>query len=265
MIYTDQMGRAVHLHEGPLRIVSLVPSQSELLWEMNLQEQLVGITRFCIHPDKMYRSIKRVGGTKKVDFAKIAALQPNLIIGNKEENSESDIKTLMKDYPVWMSEIYHLDDSLHMIQELGKITNRISEAESIRSKIAHAFHLLQEDFSTKKTKKALYLIWAKPYMAAGKGTFIHSMLTYAGFENVLNEAQHERYPVISEQEMVQLNPEFILLSSEPYPFKEKHIQAFKELLPHATILLVDGELFSWYGSRLLHSPGYFRRLQKSSP
>lgn len=253
MLFTDQLNNTIELKSYPKRIVSLVPSQSELLWDLGLREELVGITKFCIHPKELYKSITKIGGTKTIDIQKIRALKPDLIIGNKEENEHGQITELQKEFPVWMSDIYNLENALTMIQSVGALVNRVEEAHKIKDNIQTSFFNLNTI-----NKSVLYLIW-KPYMAAGKATFIGDMLHKMGLQNVITD-KNGRYPNLSLEDIKSLNPEFIFLSSEPYPFKEKHIQEFKEHLPNSKIVLVDGEMFSWYGSRLLKSVSYFNEL-----
>jgi ABC-type Fe3+-hydroxamate transport system substrate-binding protein len=257
MQYTDQTGHTITLGKVPQRIVSVVPSQSELLWDLGLQEEIVGITRFCIHPDELFRSKTRVGGTKKLDIAKIKELNPDIIIANKEENERSQIEELCTLFPVWISDIKNLNDSLRMIEALGAIFQKEKTAGKIKDLISKGFEKLEKPTYSRRT---VYFIWKGPLMTAGRDTFINDMLQRCGFENVFTDPQ-SRYPEITEQELVQLDPEVVLLSSEPYPFNEKHIYEFKTLLPDATVLVVDGELFSWYGSRLIHSPAYFKELE----
>ena len=252
MYFTDHLSRSIFLPKPPQRIVSLVPSQTELLVDLGLEDKIVGITKFCVHPFRLRKSKTIVGGTKNYRFDVIERLNPDLIIGNKEENDQEGIEKLALSYPVWMSDIFDLKDSLRMISELGKITDTETKAAAIVAQIQNS---LREKASSRGT--CVYLIWENPKMAAGKRTFIDSMLLFAGFENLVKE---ERYPEISEKDLIQLSPEYLLLSSEPFPFKEKHRQAFQQLLPRAKILLVDGELFSWYGSRLLCAMDYFKRL-----
>jgi ABC-type Fe3+-hydroxamate transport system substrate-binding protein len=261
MTFTDQMGHMLTLPKVPERIISLVPSQSELLYDWGLQERIVGITKFCIHPPAMFCSVEKIGGTKTLKFDKIEALKPDLIIGNKEENEQTQIQQLQQRYPVWMSDIYTLDDALQMMTMLGDITNKKEQAEEMRTKVESDFQQLIP-IAPPLSPKTIYLIWRKPYMAAGSYTFIHDMMKKCGFENLVSNQNSSRYPELSETELQQLAPELILLSSEPYPFKEKHIQELQTLCPQAKIVLVDGELFSWYGSRLLKSPEYFKELIK---
>jgi ABC-type Fe3+-hydroxamate transport system substrate-binding protein len=245
------MQREVELVSPLLRIVSLVPSQTELLVYLGLEKHLVGVTKFCVHPKGLKNHVKQIGGTKNVDIQKVIDLKPDLVIGNKEENFKSDIDELEKHVPVWMSDIYTLDDAYEMIQQIGKLTDTEVKALTLIDGIKSEFKQL---IPLKEKKKCLYLIWRKPYMAAGKNTFIDHLLEQLGFENAL---QIDRYP---EVEFTNLGTDFIFLSSEPYPFKEKHIEELKVIFPNAEIRLVDGEFFSWYGSRLLDAPNYFNQL-----
>lgn len=253
MLFTDQLNNSIVLNSYPKRIISIVPSQSELLWDLGLRDEIVGITKFCIHPKEMFDSIERVGGTKTLNIEKIRVLKPDLIIGNKEENEQAQILELQKEFPVWMSDIYHLEDALKMIELVGELVNQSSKANFIKNSIKHSFLDIQ-----KVSKTGLYLIWNKPYMAAGRDTFIGDMLQRIGIENVLSS--NTRYPELSIQDVKRLNPEFIFLSSEPYPFNDTHIKELQKEIPQAKIILVDGELFSWYGSRLKNSVEYFNQL-----
>lgn len=250
----DQMGNELLLERKPERIISLVPSQTELLFHLNLNKEVIGITKFCIHPDTWFRTKTRIGGTKQLNIELIRQLQPDLIIGNKEENEKSQIEILQKEFPVWMSDISTLDDALQMIHDVGSITSATPQAEQITAQIEKNFSSL---LPLKKTVRTLYLIWHNPNMCAGTGTFINDMLQRCGLKNI---AEGIRYPELTDQEITDLNPELILLSSEPYPFKEKHIEYYRKLAPAAFVKLVDGEMFSWYGSRLVHSPASFNSL-----
>jgi ABC-type Fe3+-hydroxamate transport system substrate-binding protein len=256
MRFTDQMGRQIELPALPERIISLVPSQTELLADLGLSDKLVGITKFCIHPPGLKEHCRIIGGTKQVHFDRIHALKPDLIIGNKEENEKQFIEELSKDYPVWMSDIQTYPDALEMIRQVGEITGTAGRAEVLISEIEAGFSDLQ---GVEESLSVAYLIWQKPFMGAGNNTFINEMLMRLGFQNVLSGLDG-RYPEFSIKELRSLTPEVVLLSSEPYPFGEKHIEYFRANLPGVRVLLVDGEMFSWYGSRLRHSPNYFREL-----
>jgi ABC-type Fe3+-hydroxamate transport system substrate-binding protein len=251
------MKREVVLPAFPLRIVSLVPSQTELLFDLGLGERVVGITKFCVHPKEWFDTKPRVGGTKRVDFEKIAALKPDLIIGNKEENCKEDIEALEKDYLVWMSDIYTFEDALEMIFEVSGFTNSEEKGIEILESISKAKNAFKEPIDL---KKAVYFIWNDPYMVVGKNTFIDDMLYHAGYVNVV---MADRYLELSIENLKVLEPEVILLSSEPFPFKKKHVAAFKRHLPEVEIKIVDGEMFSWYGSKLTKAFSYFGSLNST--
>ncbi|MBN7815128.1 ABC transporter substrate-binding protein [Algoriphagus pacificus] len=252
MIYTDQLNRNIVLPSSPQRIVSLVPSQTELLVDLGLVDRIVGITKFCVHPKHLLKTKTIVGGTKNYRFEVIQGLKPDLIIANKEENEREGIEKLAKEYPVWISDITTLQDSFEMILGLGKMLDANEKASEI-------VFLLKSDFKESFEKKgtAVYLIWNNPIMVAGKDTFINEMLSLAGFENKVTKS---RYPTLTMEELKELNPNYLLLSSEPFPFKEKHLADFKKQFPEATVKLVDGEYFSWYGSRLLGASAYLKRI-----
>jgi ABC-type Fe3+-hydroxamate transport system substrate-binding protein len=233
-----------------------VPSQSELLWDLGLKNQLVGITKFCIHPNEMFRSVERVGGTKKLDIEKIRKLKPDLIIGNKEENEKSQVEELRKEFPVWMSDIYDLSDAYEMISSLSEIMKKEKEGETIIKNIQKKFSEL--DITKFTGKKVAYFIWYAPFMAAAPGTFIDYILGKLGMKNAFSYLT--RYPEITAAQIKSADPELIFLSSEPFPFKEKHVEELRKICPKAEILLVDGEMFSWYGSRLQYAPAYFESI-----
>lgn len=255
----DQMGRSVQLRGPPQRIISIVPSQTELLHDLGLGDRVVGITKFCIRPEAWFRTKPRVGGTKQVDLAKVRALKPDLIIGNKEENTRSDILALAQEFPVWMSDVEDLDRALDMIWAMGALTGTEARAEGIANGIAQAFADLKP---LPRPLRTAYLIWRKPYMAAGSGTFIDDMLRRCGLVNAF--ADRGRYPLLEVEPGrpggFPADTDLVLLSSEPYPFKPGHAGEVQEHLPKARIMCVDGEAFSWYGSRLLRAPAYFNGL-----
>jgi len=239
----------------PQRIVSLVPSQTELLFALGLGEQVVGVTKFCIHPAEARQTAALVGGTKNFHFDQIDALRPDLILGNKEENYQEGIEQLAAKYPVWLSDISTLPEGLDMIRRVGLLAGAKEEAATLAQQIAAQFAALA---LPTQPIPAAYFIWRKPYMVAAAGTFIDDMLRRAGFSNVFSFLS--RYPEITPEQLQAAAPQQILLSSEPYPFQEKHQAEFQALCPTANVRIVDGELFSWYGSRLLHSTAYFKGL-----
>ena len=259
--YTDQLNRVTEISHSPKRIVSLVPSQTELLSALGLDEEVIGITKFCIHPEHWFRNKTRVGGTKTVDIKKLAALHPDLVIANKEENTKEQIGLLEKIAPVWISDINTIPDALQMISEIGIITGKEKTARSIIRQIENDFWDFQSQLHkyTPKKYRTAYLIWKNPYMAAGAGTFINDMMNLNGMENVF--AAGERYPATDCNELKEKNTELILLSSEPYPFKQDHINELRNTLRGTKVIAVDGEIFSWYGSRMLRATAYFQQLQ----
>lgn len=248
--HVDQLGRLIEFNFPPQRIISLVPSQTELLLDLGLDERVVGVTKFCVHPKDRVRAKAKIGGTKKFQFDIIDSLQPDLILGNKEENYEDGIKRLAADYPVWMSDVAGWESAMEMILSIGDLVDERRSAARLVREIRQGFEKVKL-FAPART---LYLIWRNPWMAAGKNTFIDTVLSKIGLVNCLH---HERYPELSWGEIKDLSPEIILLPSEPFPFQHDHVTELQYLLPPARIILVDGEMFSWYGSRLLKAPHYF--------
>ena len=253
----DQLNRQVEVVSFPKRIISLVPSQTELLFYLGLRDEVVGITKFCVHPEEWFRSKTRIGGTKNLDLLKIRRLQPDLIIANKEENTKEEIEELAAEFPVWISDVNHLEDALTMIDAIGTITGRQQDAGTLT-------RLIQEKFATLTTPghrpKTAYLIWKDPFMTIGGDTFISDMLVRAGYENIF--ARETRYPETTPEKLKAFNCDLILLPSEPFPFKQIHAKEIMKSVPDAKVLLVDGEMFSWYGSHLLQAPEYFTQLQQ---
>lgn len=241
----------------PRRIVSLVPSQTELLHYLQLEAETVGITRFCVHPAAWFRNKTRVGGTRDLHNDIIRELRPDLIIANKEENRQEEIEALAADFPVWVTDVGNLEEALTMISDIGILTGRITIAAKLVKDIRAAFASIRPLPAGHPASAAAYLIWKDPLMAAGADTFISDMLRHCGLINLL--ATEKRYPVISLEQLREKKCALLLLSSEPYPFRQKHIDELQEALPGVRIELVDGEFFSWYGSRLREAPDYFNQ------
>ncbi len=258
--FSDQLKRQISISFPPRRIISLVPSQTEFLFDIGLEEQIAGITKFCIHPQEKVRSKIKVGGTKNLNLEKIRSLQPDLIIGNKEENDAQQIKALMDEFPVWMSDITTLDDAYAMMESIGNITGKEPETGILLTRIKSAIRWWQAS-ENKFSDSCCYLIWKDPLLTVGHDTFIHHLLGLAGFKNSFSDL--ERYPEITEEDLKQRSPQVLLLSSEPFPFSTKHFAEFKIFLPQTKIILADGEMFSWYGSRLQLLPGYLLKLWES--
>lgn len=250
--FVDQMGRSVEIPFPPKRIISLVPSQTELLHYFGLENEVIGITKFCIYPDKWFRSKTRIGGTKQLKLDDILALKPDLVIGNKEENTKEDIGFLRKHVPVWMSDINSFDEAIEMIDMLGSICGVEDKSQNLTFQILRNFEQLE---NVGKGRSYLYFIWDEPSFLVGKSTFIDSILSKIGF---LNHCNTSRYPNLSELKIE--TPDFVFLSSEPFPFKEEHIAKYKELFPLSKVMLIDGEMCSWYGSRMVLAVDYFKNL-----
>lgn len=241
----------------PRSIVSVVPSQTELLHYLGLDAAVTGITRFCIHPDDWFRKKKRVGGTKTLNLETIRSLKPDLVLANREENERLQMEELAREFLVYVSDIGDLNDALDMIRTVGRLTGTTERALELVRELESRFSALPAF----PRLSAAYLIWREPFMAAGAGTFIHSMMDKAGLDNVFGTLS--RYPEVTCETLAGANPDVVLLSSEPYPFREKHLDEISAICPRARVLLADGELFSWYGSRLLHTPDYFRQLRRT--
>lgn len=261
MQFKDQINRVFELHKTPKRIISLVPSQTELLVDLGLEDSIVGVTKFCIHPTHLIKSKTVVGGTKNIKIDVIKNLNPDIILCNKEENTKEIVEICEQIAPTHVSDIFTIDDVKELFSSYGKLFSKEDEA----LKMIDVLSIKINDFNTfinnKKTVKVAYLIWRNPWMAAANQTFINHLLAINKFENVFkNEA---RYPEITLDDITSKKATFILLSSEPYPFKEKHFSEITEHIKNTTPILVDGEYFSWYGSRLLKAFDYFKNLHRN--
>ena len=252
MISTDQMGNNIDIKEYPKRIISLVPSITELLFDLGLQKEIVGVTSYCILPEKEVSSLPKVGGTKEFNFELIDKLSPDLIIAGKEENSKEGIEKLNKKYPVWVSDVGAVDDAVDMILSLGKLTGKEKESMILTGEITGGLNGLNPS----RKYKAAYLIWKEPYMTVGGDTFINDMMKRSGFINIFSGSK--RYPQIELDALEEA--ELILLSTEPYPFSPEDVDFFKQKFPSAIIQLVDGQIYSWYGSRMKYAAKYISEL-----
>ncbi len=257
-VVRDQLQQEIVLDTFPKRIISLVPSITELLFDLQLEDEVIGITKFCVHPKHWHQTKAKIGGTKNINVDIIASLKPDLIIANKEENIKEQVKALQTFAPVFITDVSNLDDALIMIESIGLITNRNNKAQHIIQNIKTGFSKIHLPVNK---LRVCYLIWKDPYITIGGDTFINDMLERCGFINVF--ADEKRYPEISISQLSSLNCELIMLSSEPFPFKQKHVDELQTLTPSTKILLVNGEMFSWYGSRLQHAPQYFSYLTNS--
>lgn len=257
MEFTDDIGNTIILDQHPERIISLVPSITATLFDLSAGNLLVGRTKFCIHPEGQVKALPVVGGTKNIHLDKIVALRPDLVLCNKEENTLDIFEEIRSaGIPVWVNETRNLEDNAKLILNLGLITGQTERAKAINNVIGEGFSEIRNKF---QQKSALYLIWKDPYMSIGRDTFIHDIMSWVGLINCTRE--YSRYPALDTTLLRHLNPELVLLSSEPYPFREKHIDEIQALFPEAEVHLVQGEYFSWHGSMMADAVKYFRQLE----
>lgn len=256
MLYKDQLHRELNLPQTPVRIVSLVPSQTELLVTLGLSNSIVGVTKFCVHPKGFKNTKTIVGGTKQVHYTKIKKLCPDIIICNKEENTKEMVLALERIAPVWVSDIYTIEDTLEMICQFGQLFLVPEPAKDLIKTIDEAYQDFKKFMATKQSKKVAYVIWKNPYMVAGATTFIDCLLKLNNFENIFS-TKDARYPEVLEQELKEAA--IVFLSTEPFPFKDSDVLQLKNAL-NKEVRLVNGEYFSWYGSRIVSSFTYFKSL-----
>lgn len=264
--FTDQLGTTHTFEHTPSRIVSLVPSQTETLFDLGLEDELVGVTKFCVHPFHLKATKTIIGGTKQINIAKIQALQPDIIIANKEENTLEIVAQLKEICPVWVTDVLTIEDSIQVIRDFGNLFNKRTDAQKWIQKITFGLTDFQEFIKSKSAQKVAYFIWANPYMVAAGETYINEILKLNKFENIYdsNPKYEGRYPEVIIQKMrIQGDPDLVLLSSEPFPFKDEHAFELGRHTHHARTVFVDGEYFSWHGTRLVKAFDYFKVLHNT--
>lgn len=259
--FRDQIGTLHSFETTPKRIVSLVPSQTELLCDLGLEDKIVGITKFCIHPYQLKSTKKIVGGTKKVHLEKIRLLQPDIIICNKEENTKEIVESLSEICPVWVTDVLNIEDNFQMILHFGQLFNCRTEAHKWHDKIAFGLEDFKSYIKDFPVKKVAYFIWKNPYMVAGADNYINELLQLNHFSNIYLDKG--RYPEIEIKKLrLEGDPDVVLLSSEPYPFKEEDAFEIGRYSHHAKTVFVDGEMFSWFGTRLVKAFPYFKEMHE---
>lgn len=241
--FKDDLNNIIQLNYCPDRIISCVPSITELLADFGLEKEVVGITKFCVHPQKWFKEKTRIGGTKNLNIEKIKELQPDFIIASKEENTKSDIEELQKYFTVYVSDICTWEDCTSTIHKLSRVFHKDSKGEQIVKKMQEI------TFPDYKGATVAYIIWNDPIMTIGGDTFIQAILDKVKLINIYKN--QNRYPIIDLKALQKAKPDYLFLSSEPFPFKEKHLNYYQAELPNTKVQLVDGELYSWYGTRLL--------------
>lgn len=254
---TDALGRTVALTKPPQRIVSLVPSQTELLAHLELDDRVVGITRFCVHPSDWRERKTIVGGTKEVATERVAELGPDLVLANREENTPEDVAALADLAPVYVTDVPNVEGALAMIRAVGRLVDRTDAADALADAIEERFATLNPS----PPIRAAYLIWRDPFMTVGRDTIIHDVMQRGGFTNVFGN--RTRYPEIPLDALADAAPDVLLLPDEPFPFDQKprFSADLREALPNTPVHFVDGELFSWYGPRLLDTAAHLRMLR----
>jgi len=258
MIIKDQLKRELLIKGVPKRIISSVPSQTELLVDLGLEDSIVGVTKFCIHPKHLRKQKTIIGGTKNIKLKKIQALKPDIILCNKEENSKAIIENLLDIAPIHISDVYNLEDNFELFEMYGELFEVKEKAIELILKIKNQRKTFQDYIKRRPKIKASYFIWKNPWMVAASNTFIDTMLNEAGFVNAFES--EKRYPSIDLIHKALEQSEVLMLSSEPFPFIEKHVLELQSKFPNKKVIIVDGELFSWYGSRLIQSYSCFKLL-----
>ena len=257
----DHLGRTVKVPEQPKKIISFAPAITDTLFSLHLEEEVVGRTRFCIHPKEKVANVMNVGGTKDMKIERVRALQPDLIIAEKEENTKEMVEQLEKEFSVFVFEVQTVDDALHMILDLGKLVDCVDSARLLYERIVEDFATIPSHYTG---KRVAYVIWKDPYMVVGKNTYIQSLLELLGFVNPFLDYEG-RYPEVTIENLRAEALDYFLLASEPYPFREKHQEEFLKIDTNAMPLLVDGEMF-WYGVKMLRAVEYFKmELAKNYP
>ncbi|MCX8080278.1 MAG: helical backbone metal receptor [Bacteroidia bacterium] len=228
------------------RIVSLVPSFSCTLYEMSEGLLPVGITKFCNRPEMMFRTVPRVGGTKNIHVDKILSLSPDLVLTSREENIREQVEALAQHTNVWLTDIKTIPEMMEWLEKTITITGYEGKGREIYKNLEFTLNKIKNKLAG---KTVVYFIWKEPWMSVGCDTFIHAILEHLGMKNLFGG--HTRYPSATPEEVKQLKPDYIFLSSEPYPFKPKDAEEWQPFFNDSKVMYVQGEIFSWYGSALL--------------
>jgi ABC-type Fe3+-hydroxamate transport system substrate-binding protein len=245
-----------------MRLVSLCPSLTELVFDLGRGDDLVGRTKFCVHPTGRVERVESVGGTKNPKIARIVELAPDLVLLNEEENRREDAEALLAaGVRCHVSFPRDVGETAQMVRDIGAVLERPAEAERIAADIERRAARVRERARQAPAVRYAYLIWRNPWMVAGGDTFVTAMLALPGGVNVF-AAHPERYPTVTPQDLAVADPDVVLLSSEPFPFKEKHADelAVATGLPRERMQLVDGEYLTWHGSRTPDGVDYAERV-----
>ncbi|MFO8087640.1 MAG: helical backbone metal receptor [Bacteroidales bacterium] len=252
LVFTDHSREEIHLPDYPQKIISLCPSITETLVKLGLTDRITGRTCYCYRPEQQVKDIPVIGGASDPDMDLIKQQHPDLIIAVKEENNRSHIEQLREHYAVYVFDINTYSDAIDMIIQLGELTGKQNEAVQMSDDIDKAFARIPQ---LEQPLVFLYLVWNDPLMAAGKRTYINSILTSHGFTNCLSQFV-QRYVTLNIEVFKKLNFDIAFLPTEPYHFTEDDRQDILSFYPETDVRLVDGEAFSWYGFRMLDSASY---------
>jgi ABC-type Fe3+-hydroxamate transport system substrate-binding protein len=251
----DATGVAFAGTRAPRRIVSLIPSTTELLCDLGLADAIAGITVYCREPGAVTRTKRRIGGEKDPDLDAIRALAPDLVIANIEENVAAHVETLRSwDIPVWVAYPRTVDGALAMIRDLGEVTGTHVMAARLLDDLRGRLAVVRETVRVRRAVPVFYAIWRAPYMTVGPDTYVHDVLATCGGANVFGDAK-TRYPVSPLEDVATRRPEVILLPDEPFRFRAVHRRDFEPFtdvpaVRDGRIVLVDGKPFTWHGRRL---------------
>lgn len=257
---TDARNKKIVFSEPPKRVVSLIPSITEALFDLGAGEAIAGVSNYCIHPAEGVKNKIKVGGQKNPDMGKIKAIHPDLIILNMEENKPEHIKFLSQHYTTWVTYPRLFRDAENLLMQLGKVF----DAESRASVYADKIRISSKQLSSIRRRKikTMYLIWRNPWMSINRDTFIHNVLELHHMENVYAK-RDKRYFEVTAQDIEDADPDIIILPDEPYHFREKHKSEFSHLsvsaVKNSRIFLADGTYFCWYGTRTARASQYIHK------
>ena len=252
---TDSTGTPVHLGSQPARIVSLIPSITEILFALGLDQEIAAVTRYCTHPLEKVKAKVRIGGEKDPDLEGIRRIGPDLVIANMEENRREDVAQLRAwGIPVYVTYPRMVEEGIRLVQDLGALTGREAEAGRIVREIEPLYHEVLVKTAGRPPVRVFCPIWRKPYMTINRDTYVHDMLRVNGGENVFGD-RVERYPEVELKDVAARKPDVILLPDEPYRFRRLHLgdfASFEEMpaVRSGRLHLIDGKLISWYGPRI---------------
>jgi len=255
-VVRDALGRDINFSLVPERVISLIPSITESLFDLGLGNRIVGVSQFCTYPEHLVLEKPRVGGQKNPNHDAIASLNPDLIILNQEENRKEDIERFSSRYRTFVTFPRRFADSAELLRDLSRIFDVPLMTEPyIRTISAHSRR-------PQASIRTLYLIWRKPWMSINHDTYIHDVMRVFGFDNVC-AGMEKRYPELTEAEIARLNPECIILPDEPFRFRERHREEILTWPVSAChddrVVLVDGTYFCWYGTRAARTEDYLTR------